>query len=170
MKEQPQGQQQPRPETREGVILFSVAGFKLAIAAAAVKEIRGMEGLQPFTLSGISQKLEKLRYTLERGGNTYFVVDAASHFRLSSSRHSRVMVLREMAVALLVDATDRMMEISALHTLPRVFTHEEREWYRGLALLQGEVVPVVNHGAILTRAEQEALRNSLENLRGTAAV
>jgi chemotaxis signal transduction protein len=155
---------------REDVIVFVVGGFRFAIAAAAVKEIRGMEGLQPFTLGGISGQISKLRYTLERGGATYFVVDGAQHFQLLPSRPSRVLILRGSPTAFLVDETDRIMEISALHALPRAFTHEERSWYRGLAIVNGAVVPVVNHHAFLNRTETEILRAGLERVRGEVMV
>jgi len=155
---------------REDVIVFAVGGFRFAIAAAAVKEIRSMDGLQPFTLGGISGQVAKLRYTLERGGTTYFVVDGAQHFQLLPSRPSRVLILRSSPAAVLVDETDRIMEISALHALPRAFTHEERSWYRGLAIVNGAVVPVVNHQAFLNRAEMEILRAGLERVRGEVMV
>ncbi len=64
---------QPLPKAaREDVIVFIVGGFRFAISAAAVKEIRSMEGLQPFTLGGISAQIAKLRYTLERSGTSYY--------------------------------------------------------------------------------------------------
>jgi chemotaxis signal transduction protein len=154
----------------EGVILFSVAGFKFAIAAGAVKEIRGMEGLHAFTLGGISARVGKLKHTLERDGATYFVVDANMHFHLPPSSPARVLVLRNSLTGVLVDSTDRMTDISALHALPRAFTGEERAWYRGLAVVGGEVVPVVNPSAFLSKAEQDFLRNGLERMRGVAAV
>ena len=148
--------------------MFRVGGFNFAIAAGAVKEIRGLEGLTIFNLGGIAAHLEKLKYTLERGGTTYFVVDAARHFDLKASTPGRVLILRNSAAAVLVDSTDRMMEISSLHALPRAFTNDEREWYRGLAVIDGEVVPVVNPGAFLNQGEQEVLRAGLERLRGEA--
>jgi chemotaxis signal transduction protein len=155
---------------REDVIVFAVGGFKFAIAAGAVKEIRGMEGLHVFTLGGISGQIAKLAYTLERAGTTYFVIDAAKHFSLPQARSSRVMILRHTPTAVLVDATDRIMEISALHALPRAFTHEERSWYRGLAVINGAVVPVVNHNAFLNKAELDVLRDGLERVRGVVTV
>ena len=158
-----------RPEVkaaREDVIVFAVGGYKLAIAAGAVKEIRGMDDLHPFKLGGISAQIAKLKYTLERNGTTYFVVDAAQHFRLPASNASRVMVLRNMPIGVLVDSTDRIMEIAALHALPPAFTHEERGWYRGLAVVNGAVVPVVNHNAFLNRPELEIVRAGLERVRG----
>lgn len=162
---------QPAPKTaREDVIVFVVGGFRFAIAAAAVKEIRSMDGLQPFTLGGISVQIAKLKYTLERSGTTYFVVDGAQHFQLLPSRPSRVLILRGSPTAVLVDETDRIMEISVLHALPRAFTRDERSWYRGLAVVNGAVVPVVNHHAFLNRAEMEILRAGLERVRGEVMV
>jgi chemotaxis signal transduction protein len=158
---------QPAPKAaREDVIVFAVGGFKFAISAGAVKEIRSMEELHPFTLGGISALVSKLKFTLERGGATYFVVDAAQHFQLLPSQPSRVLILRNSTTAVLVDSTDRIMEISALHALPRAFTQEERGWYRGLTVVNGAVLPVVNHNAFLNRAELEILRAGLERVRG----
>ena len=97
---------------------------------------------------------------------SYFVVSAAAHFQLPPSRPSRVLILRNAPTAVLVDSTDRILEISALHALPRAFVHEERGWYRGLAVMGGDVVPVVNHNAFLDKAELEVLRAGLERVRG----
>ncbi len=167
----PLKQLRPLPQAaREDVIVFAVGGYKLAIAAGAVKEIRGLDDLHGFTLGGISTRIAKLRYTLERNGTTYFVVDAAQHFQLPASNASRVLVLRNTPTGVLVDSTDRIMEISALHALPPAFTHEERGWYRGLAVVNGIVVPVVNHNAFLNRLELEVLRDGLERVRGVVTV
>jgi chemotaxis signal transduction protein len=161
---------QPPQAVREDVIVFAVGGFKLAIAAGAVKEIRGMEDLHAFTLGGISGQIAKLKYTLERNGATYFVIDAAQHFQLPASQGSRVMVLRNTPTGVLVDSTDRIMEISALHALPPAFTQEERSWYRGLAVVNGIVIPVVNHNAFLNRTEIEILSAGLERVRGVVTI
>lgn len=159
-----------RPAAQEGVILFTVSGQKFAIAASAVKEIRGTQGLHNFDFGGISTRVEKLRYTLERDGSTYFVVDAALHFGLTSSAADRILILRGSTVAVLVDSTDRMVNISALHALPRAFTGDERHWYRGLAVIAGEVVPVVNPTAFLSKAEHEIVRSGFDRLQGVAAL
>jgi chemotaxis signal transduction protein len=81
-----------------------------------------------------------------------------------------VLVLRNAPIGVLVDATDRIMEISSLHALPRAFTHEERGWYRGLAVVNGVVIPVVSHNAFLNRPELEILREGLERVRGVVTV
>lgn len=152
------------------MILFTVSGHKFAIAASAVKEIRGRQGLHDFHFGGISARVEKLRFTLDRNGATYFVVDAARHFRLQPSLADRVLILRNSAAAVLVDSTDRMVNIFALHALPRAFTGEERIWYRGLAVISGEVVPVVNPAAFLSKSEHEIVRSALTQLQGAAAL
>lgn len=160
----------PRPGSHEGVILFRVGGFNFAIAAGAVKEIRSMDGLREFALGGIAARVDKLRHTLERGGTTYFVVDAARHFQLPASSPSRVLILSSSSTAVLVDSTDRMTDITVLHALPRAFIRDERTWYRGLAVINGEVVPVVNPAAFLNKTEQEIVRQGLERLQGVVTV
>lgn len=160
----------PRLGAHEGVILFSVSGQKFAIAAGAVNEIRNCEGMHEFSVGAISGQVEKLRYTLERGGTTYLVVDAATHFHLPAPTPGRVLILRNSGAALLVDSTDRMIDIFALHALPRAFTGEERCWYRGLAVIAEEVVPVVDPAAFLTKAEQEIVRRGLERLQGVGTL
>jgi hypothetical protein len=159
-----------RPGAHEGVILFNVSAQKFAIAAGAVNEIRSCDGMHEFSLGGISTRVEKLRYTLERNGTTYLVVDAATHFHLPASTPGRVLILRNSGAAVLVDSTDRMIDIFALHALPRAFTGEERLWYRGLAVIAGEVVPVVNPSAFLSKTEQEVVRRGLERLQGVGTL
>jgi chemotaxis signal transduction protein len=155
---------QPEPRKRlshrsEPVILFAVAGVTFAIAATAVEEIRNVEGLQPLATSAVAlAKLAKVRYRLERAGKAYCVIDGGYHFRLLPSHATRILVLRRHAVAILVDRIDLMAEISAIYVLPRAFTGEERQWYRGVALIPGapgeqRLVPVVNPDGFLSKAE-----------------
>jgi chemotaxis signal transduction protein len=158
-----QHRQQKRQGAREAVILFTVGGFKFAIAASAVREVRGLEGLEPRASAGAAPvRIPKVGFTLERNGSTYFVVDAATHFHLPPSKPVRVLVLRNEPVGLLLDSTDRIMEISTLHELPLAFTGDERSWYRGLAIMNGDVVPVVNHNAFLSESEQAVLKSALK--------
>lgn len=104
----------------------------------------------------------QVEYTLERDGITHFVVNGARHFYLPPGKSTRVLVLRHTPAAVLVDSTDRMMEISMLHALPLAFDHEERQWYRGLAVLNDEAVPVVNPASFLSRNEIAILREAIE--------
>lgn len=152
-------QQVPAPKgNRENIILFTVAGFRFAIAASAVSEIRSAENLERFSAAGSHRATAKVESILRRNGVAFFVVSAARHFGLPSAAGSRVLVLRHTDVAILVDATDRMVEISLLHSLPMAFHSDERNWYRGLAVLNGEVLPVVNPAAFLSKGEAAVLR------------
>lgn len=150
----------------EPVILFSVGSRALAIAASAVEEIRNTAGLQPL-VSGLAGHAAKVKFALERDGKTYFVVDANIHLHLFPSQQTRVLVLRNSRCALLVDAIDRMTEIATLYALPRAFEGEERKWFRGLALLGEEVLPVVNP-AVLSAAEVHEAEALLLQVKGAA--
>jgi chemotaxis signal transduction protein len=175
MKPEPQHAQKQKPGepgaatkgAKENVILFNVAEFKFAIAAGAVSEIRSAEGLERISAGGRHRVLAKVNCTLQRNGVTFFVVNAAEHFGLASTKGTRVLILRHSAVAILVDSTDRMMEISFLHSLPMAFKGEERNWYRGLAILNDEVLPVVNPAAFLSRGETAVLRALMESQQQT---
>ena len=155
------------------MILFTVCGFRFAIAASAVSEIRGLEGLQRFAWGlpgGSYLRSTQVEFTVERNGTIYFVVDAARHFRLPPSSPTRVLILRPVAAAIQVDSTDRMMEISVLHALPQAFSGKERDWYRGLAVIGGDVIPVVNQHAFLSKAEMAVLKTAIQRAKGVAAV
>jgi hypothetical protein len=43
--------------------------------------------------------------------------------------------------------------MTRLQALPGAFCHEEREWYRGLTVLDQNVIPVVNPFGFLTTEE-----------------
>jgi chemotaxis signal transduction protein len=149
----------PRPG--ETVILFSVAGAKFAIAASAVDEIRDLAGLQKFWSGAVQQKFAKVKQTLERQGQRYFVVDACEHFHLAAARSSRLLILRHASAALAVDAIDCMLELNSIQALPRAFSGEERNWYRGLALVEGRVIPVVRPESFLSKAEVTLIEASV---------
>jgi chemotaxis signal transduction protein len=139
------------------VILFSAGGVHFAIAARAVEEIREIAGLKSFVSYTFQDRFVKVKHTLERQGKTTFVVDACSHFRVPEKQPARVMVLRHAPAALAVESIDGMKEIYAIHKLPVAFTGEERNWYRGLTLIEGRVVPVVRPEAFLSKAETALL-------------
>ncbi len=162
-----------RSHRGEAVILFSVGGTTFAIAAAAVDEIRDLSALEPLRIGYLHGKFNKFRYTLQREGRTCFVLDAATHFHMLPTRPGRLLVMRDIPAGVLVDGIDRMTEISSLHALPRAFTGEERNWYRGLAILKDDVVPVVNPESFLTKAESTVLNAAVGKVtlaKGAAAV
>jgi chemotaxis signal transduction protein len=159
-----------RPPSGETVILFSVGAAKFAIAASAVEEIRDLAGLQKLVLEAAQKKLAKVRQTIVRQGKTYFVVDACEHFQLSLSRPSRLLVMRHAAAAVMVDAIDSMIELHSMQALPRAFSGEERNWYRGLALVKGKVIPIVRPEAFLSRSEVALIEALLREAAGRVAV
>jgi len=143
----------------DAMILFTVGESAFAIPATAVDEIRNAQGLRPIAGSSIGYR--KVSHTFLRGGRTYCVVDGNIHFGILPSKATRLLVLRQSNVSMLVSRIDRMAEVSGIHALPEAFTGEERNWYLGLAVLGSgtseEVVPVVNAEAFLSRAEAEAV-------------
>jgi len=141
----------------EAIILFAVASYMFAISAAAVDEIRDATSLKPFKPSP-RLRIPTIRHTLTREGRTSFVVDANLHFHLLPSPVTRVVILRNVPIAIAVEQTHRMTEVSSLIALPHAFTGEERNWYRGLALIGEDVVPVVNPKAFLDEAQLERLQ------------
>jgi chemotaxis signal transduction protein len=85
-------------------------------------------------------------------------VDASMHFQIVQSEASRILVLRGGLVALTADSIDRMTDIKAIAPLPRAFRGEETRWFRGVAVIDTAVVPVVNSKAVLTNGEIELAR------------
>ncbi len=158
----------------EAVILFEVAGYKFAISASAVEEIRGLEGLQQTAQSFAPRALMKVRHMFERvqerKKKTYYVVDSNLHFRLLPSRASRILLLRDQPVALLVDNIDRMAEIQGLQPLPHSYTGEERHWYRGVALIGEDVIPVVDSGCVLSKGEIAMLKATVTSAPAPEAI
>ncbi len=138
----------------EAVILFAVASTTFAISAAAVEEIRGASGLRPLACDAAHGSLAKVRHTYQRGRKVFFVVDAGAHFHTALAAPTRLLMLRNSRVAVAVESIDRMAEIHALYPLPAAFRGDERRWYRGLALVAGRIVPVVDPELFLTRAQQ----------------
>jgi len=154
----------------ETMILFRVGEFTFAIGANAVEEIRDLTGLQDFSFGRSHQKLEKVKHAFERQGRDYFVVDAAAHFHLDKAHTTRLMVLRDLPAAVSVDGIEGMQEIYCIQGLPTAFSGEERDWYRGLALIKGKVVPVVRPEAFLNRAQTTLLSAWLRTTRAATGV
>jgi hypothetical protein len=165
-----------RAETRkrmhrgEAMILFSACGATFAISAADVDEIRDASGLESLPPSYLGPKFAKFKHTLQREGRTYFIVDSNSHFRVPPTCHTRLLVLRGAPAAVLVDGIDRMTEIATLHPLPKSFTGEERDWYRGLAIVKEDVIPVVDARSFLSKAESTVLKAAFGKQAAQGAV
>jgi chemotaxis signal transduction protein len=150
----------------EAVILFAVGGHTFAAPATEVDEIRDLHGLESIAEATERTSVSKVVATLERSGKTYFVVDAAQHFRQAVSKAARLMVLRGQPIAVLVDSIDRMAEIGHTLPLPKAFRGDERRWYRGLVLVGEMVVPVVQMTSFLTAAELVIAKAAVARLAG----
>jgi chemotaxis signal transduction protein len=150
-----------RGRQAEAAILFAVGPHKFAIAASEVDEIRDMHGLTPASLPDGPYAGQKITYVLRRERQTYHVVDASCHFQMNKSQPSRVMVLRGGLAALTADSIDRMSDITAITLLPRAFHGKERQWFRGVALIDNLVVPVVNSHSVIADVQAELARAAL---------
>jgi chemotaxis signal transduction protein len=154
-----------QPET---VVLFMVAAQMFAIAADAVQEIRSTDSLGGAAIEIEQIEIGKVRHTLERGGRTYFVVNAGMHFGLPVTRPTLVLILRRSRVAVLIDRIERMAEIAALYPLPLAFSGDERRWYRGLAQVDDLVIPVIQPEGFLTSEEFRTLDLALQGSSASA--
>lgn len=163
MKLQRTSRRKPVARRGEAAILFEVGPYSFLIAAEEVDEIREMYELSSVAVKTMRTMVEKVRSTLRKAGKSYLVVDGSLHFQLMPSKPTRLMVLRNQPVAVTVDSIDRMTEIERVLPLPKAFTCIEREWYRGLAIANDKVIPVVNGYAFLTATEQAIARNALEH-------
>lgn len=137
------------------VILFTIGDNMFAIGASAVIEIQSLQGMQAIGVQ--PRQFGKVRHTITREGQRYWVVDGNVHFAMMPTHSTRVLLLDESPVALKVDGIVRMTEIARVLPLPKAFHGDERNWYRGLALVDDTVVPVVNPGALLSHYDMAAL-------------
>lgn len=112
----------------------------------------------------------KVHHTVTRDGRRYWVVDANIHFGMMPTHSSRLLMLAESPVAVKVDAIVRMAEIGKVLPLPQSFKGDERNWYLGLTLLDGTVVPVVNPASFLSRLDMDALEKTSPVHAGSAEV
>lgn len=141
----------------EQVILFNVGSQRFAIAANDVHEVRSIDSLAGITVDLGQTELPKVRTVIHRGKRSYYVVHGGDHFQISATHPALVLVLREARVAALVDGIDRMATISHLYALPRAFTGEERQWYRGLTVIEDRVLPVVSPVGFLSEEDVQRL-------------
>jgi chemotaxis signal transduction protein len=155
----------PRRTTgSEPMILFRVAHQTFAIAADAVQEIRSTDSLAGSAMEFEQSEVPKVHHTIERAQRTYYVVNAGAHFGLPVTRPTLVLILRQLRSAVLVDRIERMVDISAVHSLPRAFAGQERKWYRGLTYLNDHVIPVIQPNGFLTPDEFNRLDHAAKSV------
>jgi chemotaxis signal transduction protein len=152
------GERAPRP--REQVVIFSIVNQTFAISAASVQEIRSADNLGGQVREIERPVLTKVRHIVERDGHAYYVVSGQEHFGLRKSRPASVLILRSLRAAVLVDRIEEMVEMRLLFELPHSFTGLERKWYRGLTVLSGRVLPVVDPRGFLSSEDLDVLERS----------
>lgn len=147
----------------EDVILFDVGEMRFAIAARDVDEIRNTDGMTARQF-GMDPRIAKVRSTISRlkghAQQTFYVVNSAQHYHVKHAAPTRLLVLRDHPVALLADSIDRMMQVTTLLAVPQAFQGAERQWYRGLAVMNGKVIPMVDPASFLGREELALLSNT----------
>lgn len=141
------------PVRTEQLILFRSSSQIFAISSASVQEVRSVDSLAGAASEVNEPRLGKVRHALRRGDRSVYVVNTALHFGLKPSPPALIFLLRKSRVALLVDGIEKMATMTRLQALPAAFCHQERIWYRGLTVLEQNVLPVVSPEGILTREE-----------------
>lgn len=139
------------------MILLGIGPHTFAIPASAVDEIREHLDLKAFRPPNTTAKV---RHTMVKNGRTYFVVDSSFYLRLLPSKASRILVLRDGPVAFTADRIDRMFEVQNVWGLPLAFQGEERRWYRGIAVVDGNVVPVLDPESFVSTEELAQLNGA----------
>jgi chemotaxis signal transduction protein len=142
----------PQPRC-EQIILFRCSSEIFAISSASVQEVRSVDNLSGAETEVTESSVAKVHHALRRGDKNIYVVNAALHFGLRPAPPSLIFLLRNQRVALLVDGIEKMTTMTRLQALPQAYCHEERNWYRGLTVLDQNVVPVVNPLGFLSPEE-----------------
>ncbi len=140
----------------EQIILFRSSNQVFAISSSSVQEVRSVDSLSGAAMEINEPAVPKVRHLLRRSDHNVYVVNSAAHFGLRPSPAALIFLLRKTRVALLIDGIEKMTTMTRLQALSGAFCHEERVWYRGLTVLDQNVIPVVNPQGFLT--EQEMLQ------------
>lgn len=145
-------QKSPSVKT-EQIILFRAGNQIFAMSSASVQEVRSVDSLAGAAVEITEPSVSKVRHAIRRGDRNLYVVNAALHFGLRPTPAALLFLLRKSRVALLIDGIEKMTTMTRLQALPRAFCHEERAWYRGLTVLDQNVIPVVNPEGFLLLEE-----------------
>jgi chemotaxis signal transduction protein len=148
----------------EQLILFRASNQLFAISSASVQEVRSVDGLAGSAVEINEATLPKVRHAIHRGDRNIYVVNVPLHFGLRPTPAALIFLLRKSRIALLIDGIEKMTTMTRLQALPGAFCHEERAWYRGLTVLDQNVIPVVNPAGFLA-AEDITLLDALTHQR-----
>lgn len=152
--------QKAHPVHTEQIILFRASSQIFAISSASVQEVRSVDSLAGAAVDVNEPSLVKVRHAIRRGDRNLYVVNAPLHFGLRPTPSALIFLLRKSRIALLVDGIEKMTSMTRLQALPGAFCHGECTWYRGLTVLDQNVIPVVNPAGFLT-AEEISLLDAL---------
>lgn len=116
----------PVAATAGAVILFTAGGKRFAIEASEVEEIRDRDD---------RTAIRKLK-----GPEA---IDFALQVGLGAGILERFVVLKPGDFSLGVTDVERMTLLPKVVPLPGLFRGAERQWYRGLLVLENDVIPLV---------------------------
>jgi hypothetical protein len=136
--------QLPKPvsATAGPVILFTAGGVRFAVEANEVAEIRdGEERGMAYRPKGSEPIDFALQVGLGAGRVVRFLVLKPGESPQGAA--SGVATGVATGVALGVTEVERMTSLPKVVPLPALFQGAERQWYRGLLLLENEVIPLV---------------------------
>jgi chemotaxis signal transduction protein len=162
--------QKAHPMRTEQIILFRASSQIFAISSASVQEVRSVDSLAGAAVDVNEPNLVKVRHAIRRGDRNLYVVNAPLHFGLRPTPSALIFLLRKSRIAVLVDGIEKMTSMTRLQALPGVFCHGERSWYRGLTVLDQNVIPVVNPAGFLTAEEISLLDALTANQNSTAVI
>ena len=149
----------------EQIILFRCSSQLFAISSASVQEVRSVDSLAGLATEINVPSVRRVRHMLQRGERSIYIVNLALHFELKPSPATLIFLLRKSRVALLLDGIEKMTAMTRLQALPVAFCNEERNWYRGLTVLEQNVLPVINPMGFLTVEEFQQLDLATEKNR-----
>jgi hypothetical protein len=116
----------PVAATAGPVILFTAGGLRFAVEASQVEEIRDRDE------HGLIHRLKGPE-----------LIDFAREVGLGAGRLEHFVVLKPGDCSLGVTEVERMTSLPKVVPLPGLFRGAERLWYRGLLLLENDVIPLV---------------------------
>jgi len=132
----------PHARTEQNhIVPLQHAGVAIFIGIGAGSAQRGHFGGVAMEID--EPTLPKVRHMFRRGEQNLYVVNGAVHFDCAFARFADLL-LRRSRTALLIDGIEKMTTMTRLQALPAAFCHEERVWYRGLTVLDQNVIPAVS--------------------------
>lgn len=153
----------------EQIIVFRSSSQLFAISSSSVQEVRSVDSLAGLATEISVPDIRTVRHMLQRGERSIYVVNVALHFGLKPSPAALIFLLRKSRVALLLDGIEKMTTMTRLQALPAAFCNEEHRWYRGLTVLEQNVLPVLNPAGFLTQEEFALLDAATEKDRPEVA-